>query len=119
MAETAKLLLIVTAPDGLVVRDTPRSQTQGALRRRVEPVGAQLLAYSKHNIGGVPYARLVPRNPAQPEWVRVQEADGLTRYADVIDLDGGEDVVCLHDDSDALADAIRYFADKLHEALAK
>lgn len=110
MAEEQKLLLIVVHPNGLIVRDTPRSQTDGGIRRRAEAPGNQLAAYSIHNIGGVPYARLVPRNPAQPEWVRVAEADGLIRYVDVIPLDGSKN---------ELADAIRYLGDCLVKAFGQ
>ena len=73
-------------PRGLVIRDTPRPESQGGRELRVVPVGAQLYAYGIHNIAGVPYARLVPLNPQKPEWVRVAEADHSVEYADVIEL---------------------------------
>ena len=103
-----KYLLIVKQPRGLIVRDTPRSQSEGGIQLRTEAVGKQLQAYGIHNINGVPYARLVPQNPLKPEWVRVKEADGSVEYVDVISLEN--DVV----NSQALvADAIRYLADAI------
>ena len=86
-----KFLLIVIQPRGLIIRDLPRPQSEGALQRRTVPVGTELDAYSIHNISGVPYARLVPQNPQKPEWVRVREADGSVEYVDVIDLQDEEE----------------------------
>jgi hypothetical protein len=85
--ESPKHLLIVKQPRGLIVRDTPRAESEGSIRLRTEAVGKQLQAYSIHNISGVPYARLVPQNPTKPEWVRVKEADGSIEYVDVINLE--------------------------------
>lgn len=48
-----KYLLIVTAKDGLIVRNTPRSQKDGGVRLRAEPVGAQLYATQIINTDGV------------------------------------------------------------------
>lgn len=103
----AKYLLIVKVVKGLVVRDTPRPESQGGKSLRSVAVGGQLYAYGIHYIDQVPYARLVPLNPQQPEWVRVAEADGNTKYVDVIDLitkDGSSDVAAA---ITHLADAIR------------
>jgi len=99
------LLLIVTAVRGLVVRDTPRPESQGGKALRSVPVGSQLYAYEIHYFDGVPYARLVPINPQRPEWVRVGEADGNTEYADVIELGAKE-----KDSTAALASAISLLA---------
>jgi hypothetical protein len=85
--ESPKYLLIVKQPRGLIVRDTPRPQSEGGIQLRSEPVGKQLYAYGIHNINGVPYARLVPQNPTKLEWVRVKEADGSIEYVDVISLE--------------------------------
>ncbi len=84
-----KYMLIVTEPAGWVILDTPRSQSQGAVRRRAEPVGKPLYAYDIIITGGVPYAYLVPQNPARPEWGRVSEAGGVI----VNDEGGFEDQV--------------------------
>lgn len=99
-------LLIVTAPSGLIVRNTPRSQTQGGVKMRTEPVGAQLYAKSIHNIGGVDYALLVSRNPNYPEWVRVAEAGGTPKYVDIIDLEQSESDTVLLQAAHVIADAI-------------
>lgn len=105
--EKPKYLLIVKPANGLIVRDLPRPESQGAIRLRAEPKGRQLYAYDIHNFDGVPYARLVPRDPNRPEWARVKEADGLTVYADVVAMDAeetnGDLAAAIHD----LADAIR------------
>jgi hypothetical protein len=85
MFDEPRYLLIVKVTAGLTVRDTPRPASEGGQSRRVVPVGSQLYAYSIHNIGGVPYALLVPQNPNKPEWVRVREREGL-EYCDVLEL---------------------------------
>lgn len=115
-----KYLLIVTEPAGWVILDTPRSQSQGAIRRRAEPVGKPLYAYDIIPFGGVPYAYIVPQNAAKPEWGRVSEAggvmfnadgsfrnqvDGVRAYAKVVRLASAKDV--LADAINNLADAIR------------
>lgn len=100
-----KFLLIVTTKDGLTIRNTPRPQSEGGVRLRVEAPGAQLYAQSIHNVGGAEYALLVPRNPNQPEWVRVSEASGAIRYADVIRLEssgGDSQTAALNRIADAL-----------------
>jgi hypothetical protein len=99
-----KYLLIVKQPRGLIVRDTPRPESEGSIRLRTEPVGKQLQAYDIHNIGGVSYARLIPQILTKPEWVRVREADGSVEYVDVIELEG---------EVNSLADAVRYLADTI------
>ena len=81
-----KYLLIVTARNGLVVRNTPRAESVGGVKLRAESVGAQLYAFRIINVDGVQYAALIPRNPFQPEWVRVAEAGGSPAYVDVIPL---------------------------------
>ena len=101
-----KFLLIVTASDGLIVRNTPRSQSAGGVRLRAEAPGAQLYARSIHNVGGAEYALLAnPRNPNnQPEWVRVSEASGATKYVDIIPLETSDvgQVAALNRIADAL-----------------
>lgn len=86
-----KYLLIVIAPSGLIVRNTPRPESQGGVKMRIEPVGAQLYAQSLHNIGGVVYALLVPHNPNFPEWVRTAESGGIPHYVDIVALEQTED----------------------------
>lgn len=108
-----KYLLIVKVPRGLIIRDTPRPESQGGIRMRTEAVGKQLYAYGVHNIDGVDYARLVPQNPQKPEWVRVAEADHSIEYVDVIPLEES-----LISGSDAIAKAIDRIADAF-EDLAK
>jgi hypothetical protein len=78
-----KYLLIVKVTKGLVIRDTPRPESQGGRAMRSVAVGTALYAYDIHNIHGVEYARLVPQNPQRPEWVRVAEADHSMEYVDV------------------------------------
>lgn len=81
---TPKYLLIVKVPRGIVVRDRPAPESQGAVRLRAEPVGKALQAYTIINVDGVNYAGLIPQNPSRPEWVRVAERDGSIEYVDVI-----------------------------------
>jgi hypothetical protein len=105
-----KLLLIVKPASGLNVWDLPRPQSQGALKRRAEPKGAQLYAYDIHTFEGVPYARLVPRDATRPEWVRVAEADHSVEYVDVIELTNQDSSASLADAIILLATAIRDLA---------
>ena len=86
-----KYLLIVKVPRGLVIRDTPRPQSQGGSNMRSVAVGTSLMCYGIHNIQGVDYAQLVPQNPLKPEWVRVAEADHSIEYVDVIPLNNTDD----------------------------
>lgn len=82
-------LLIVKQPRGLIIRDTPRPESQGSRAMRTVAVGTQLYAYKIIDVSGVEYALLVPQNPQKPEWCRVKEADGSIVYVEVIDLVGG------------------------------
>jgi len=112
-----KYLLIVKQPRGLVIRDTPRPESQGGRTMRNVTVGTQLYAYGIHNIEGVPYARLVPQNPQKPEWVRVEEADSSIEYVDVIEMEHESDsltnAINMHSGSiTLLAAAIRDLAKK-------
>jgi hypothetical protein len=93
-----KYQLIVKVPKGVIVRDRPAPDSQGANKMRAEPVGKSLMAYTIINIGGVDYAGLIPQNPLRPEWVRVAEADHSIEYVEVIPLVSNE--------SNAIADAI-------------
>lgn len=69
----AKYLLIVKPSNGLNIWDTPRPQSQGAVKRRTVGKGTFLHAYEIINFEGVRYAYLVPVDPAKPEWARVAE----------------------------------------------
>ncbi len=89
-------MLIVKVVRGLIVRDTPRPESEGGRPMRSIPVGAQVYAWDIHNIGGVNYARLVSQNPQRPEWVRVSEADNSIVYVDVIPLESSEDASLVH-----------------------
>jgi len=80
-----KYLLVVKVPKGLVIRDLPRPQSQGARALRTVPVGTLLYAKLIVKIEGVPYA-LINTTRERPEWVRVAEADGSIQYVEVIDL---------------------------------
>lgn len=82
---TAKYLLIVKVRAGIVVRDRPAPDSQGAAKMRTEPVGKALDADLIINIDGVPYARLIPQNPLRHEWVRVAERDRSIEYVEVIE----------------------------------
>jgi hypothetical protein len=79
----AKYIIIVTEPAGWLIRDTPRPESQGAIRRRAEAPGAQPHAYEILPFDGVPYAYLVPQNSMKPEWARVGEAGSV-----IFDEDG-------------------------------
>lgn len=107
-----KILLIVKSPRGLIIRDTPRPESQGGRAMRSVAVGGQLYAYGIHNISGVPYARLVPQSSQKPEWVRVKEADGSVEYVDVIDLGSSDGVSELANAVTLLAAAVRELARK-------
>ena len=96
-----KYLLIVKVPQGLVIRDTPRPQSQGGIERRRVGAGTPLQAYRIVNVGGVEYAWLVPQNPQKAEWVRVAEADHSIEYVEVLDMEP---------ENDGLAGAIRELA---------
>lgn len=115
-----KYMLIVTERAGLIVLDTPRPQSQGAIRRRAEPVGKALYAYDIIPFGGVPYAYLVPQNAAKPEWVRVSEAGGVifdaagTVFSQVESVRAYVRVVRLvTNEKDVLAAAINNLADAI------
>jgi len=115
-----KHMLIITEQAGWIILDTPRSQTQGAIRRRAEPVGKMLYAYDIIPFAGVPYACLVPLDSAKPEWGRVSEAggvlfksdgsfrehvDGVRTYVKVVPLGSNEGdalAAALHDVADAI-----------------
>jgi hypothetical protein len=103
-----KYLLIVTVPSGLVVRNTPRPQSEGGLEMRKVAVGFPLYAYSIHNIQGVEYARLVPQNPQKPEWVRVKDIS--IEYVDVIELESQDSTASLATAVTLLATAARELA---------
>lgn len=102
-----RYLLIVKVVKGLVVRDTPRPESQGGRAIRSVGVGGALYAYNIINVGGVDYARVVPQNPQKPEWVRVAEADGSIEYVDVLDLESSDGQSDLARAINNLADAIR------------
>ena len=104
-------LLIVKAVKGLIIRDTPRPESQGGRAMRSVPVGSALYAYDIHSVNGVDYARLVPQNPLKPEWVRVAEADHSQEYVDVIDLGASSE--------SALADAITLLTIAVRELARK
>jgi len=104
-----KLLLIVKVPKGLVIRDTPRPESQGGRAIRSVAVGTPLYAYNIINVGGVDYARVVPQNPQKPEWVRVAEADGSMEYVDVMELESGGEQSELARAIKELAAAIRSY----------
>jgi hypothetical protein len=108
-----KLLLIVTATAGLIVRDTPRPESKGGKALRKVPVGSQLYAYDTHFFDNVEYARLVPINPQRPEWVRVAEADGATEYVQKIELEPTKD------STSSLADAVTLLATAIRELARK
>jgi hypothetical protein len=101
-----KILLIVKVRQGIIVRDTPRPQSQGGREIRSVVVGTALYAYDIHNMDGVEYARLVPQNPQKPEWVRVAEANHSIEYVDVFPLEKSSEET-------ALVSAIRELTDVL------
>jgi len=108
-----KYLLIVKTVKGLVIRDTPRPQSEGGIPMRTVAVGTALYAYQIVNISGVNYARLVPQNPIKPEWVRVAEADHSVEYMDVIELQTQDSA------NSALADAVTLLATAVRELARK
>jgi hypothetical protein len=112
-----KYQLIVKVKDGVIVRDRPAPQAQGANKMRAEPVGKSLMAYTIINIGGVNYAGLIPQNPLRPEWVRVAEADHSIEYVEVIPL-AGDASTSLSTAIDRHADAVENLAEAIW-ALAK
>lgn len=110
-------LLIVTAPAGLIVRDRPAPASKGGKELRKVPVGSQLYAYGIHYFDGVPYARIEPINPQRPEWVRVAEADGNTKYVDVHEIEDGDRIEALANSVTLLANAITLLATNLREVV--
>lgn len=91
--ETAKYILIVTTPNGLIIRDMPGAESEGARKLRAERRGNKLMCARIVPVNGVPYGQIInPSNPTEIGWARIAEADGNTKYADVVDLgvSGGE-----------------------------
>ena len=88
-----KYLLIVTVPDGLIVRDIPAPQSMGSRELRRLKRGTHVYAYKILPFRGVPYAWIEPLVPGRVEWVRVAEADGNLEYVEVTDLGGEADSV--------------------------
>lgn len=85
--ETAKYLLIVTAPLGVIIRDMPGAESEGAKKLRTERRGNKIMCARIIEINGVPYGEVInPSKPNANEWVRVAEADNNTKYVEVIDL---------------------------------
>ena len=93
---------------GVIVRDRPAPESQGAIRRRAEPVGTALNVDLTVNIDGVNYARLIPQNPLKPEWVRVAERDNSIVYLDLYPVEAT---------SDGQAGAINRLADAIFELI--
>ena len=93
-----KHILTVKVSKGLVIRDSPRPESQGGNARRTVPVGKTLYAYNIFDVGPVPYAELVPEDPTKPEFVRVREADFSILYVDVFTLPQDEvsDMTAIH-----------------------
>lgn len=72
-----KFRLIVTEPQGWKILDRPQPTSGGALSSRADMVGSLKYAYEIVSFDGVPYACLVPKDPAKMEWGRVAEAGGV------------------------------------------
>jgi hypothetical protein len=72
--------LIVTAPKGLNVRCAPSAVSKVVRSIRV---GEAVDCYMLTNIDTVPYGKV---SPDKSEWVRIAEADGNTKYCEVIKL---------------------------------
>jgi hypothetical protein len=81
--------LIVTAPKGLNVRCAPTAVSKVVRSIRV---GEAVDCYMLTNIDTVPYGKV---SPDKSEWVRIAEADGNTKYCEVIKLNdnGADDIV--------------------------
>lgn len=107
-----KYLLIVKVPKGIVIRDTPRPESQGGKALRTVAIGTSLYAYSIINVEGVEYAQLVPQNPLKPEWLRVAEADHSLEYVDVLELETQGENTALANAITLLATAVRDLAKK-------
>ena len=87
MSEAARYLLIVTAPLGLIVRDMPGAESEGARKVRSERRGNKIMCARIVSIHGVPYGQVInSSNPTANEWVRIAEADLNTRYVEVVEL---------------------------------
>lgn len=106
-----KYQLIVRNKTGVVIRDTPRPQSEGGVARRTVPVGTTLMCYTILNVGGVDYAQLVPQNPLKPEWVRVAESDKSVIYVDVYPLEE-------ESTNDSIAKALNRIADAIEKLKA-
>lgn len=107
-----RYLLIVKVPKGIVIRDTPRPESQGGRAMRSVAIGTSLYACSIINVDGVEYAQLVPQNPLKPEWVRVAEADHSMEYVDVLELETQDTNTALANAITLLATAVRELANK-------
>lgn len=107
-----KYLLIVKVVKGIVIRDTPRPESQGGRAMRSAGVGTALYAHQIINVAGVEYARLVSRDPQKPEWVRVAEADDSIQYVDVVELETKDSTSELASAITLLATAVRELAKK-------
>jgi len=100
-----KCVVLVIAPAGLWILDTPRPESKGANRRRVVPVGTPLPSYGVFEFDGVPYAWLVPQNANKHEWCRMGEVDRKELYAKAIPNGSSTD--------DKVADAINNLAEAI------
>ena len=115
--EQARYMLIVTAQLGLVIRDMPGAESEGAKKLRAERRGNKLMCSRIVTIAGVPYAQIInASNPNEMGWARIAEADGNTKYADVIEIGGP--VVAVTSGDDGIAAAINRLA-AADEKLAK
>lgn len=92
------------------IMDRPRPTSEGGIEKRYVAKGDPQKAYYFEYYDGVKYARIVPKNAGDKEYVRVQEAANGTEWFGVIELAPPAEV--------AIAQAIRDAGHEIAEAIA-
>ena len=94
------------------IMDRPRPKAEGGIEKRFIAKGDPQKAYYIMYYDGVPYARIVPKNPGDKEYIRVGEAgdEGFT-WCNVIELAPPAEI--------AIAQAIRDAGQMIANAIAE
>ena len=93
------------------IMDRPRPKSEGGIEKRFIAKGDPQKAYYIEYYEGVPYARIVPKNTNDKEYIRVQEAGGGFEWCGVILLDPPAEI--------AIAQAIRDAGREIAQAISE